>query len=54
MVWEGNEVGEEFAFHVDTCNMGLGFLITDCISFLQSLGPQGQNIRPNRLSHIYI
>ena len=48
-------VGEEFALHADICNLGSGFLATDYImSFLQSPGTQGQNMRPNRLSHIYI
>ena len=36
------------------CNLGSGFLATDYMSFLQSSGTEGQIMRPNRLSHIYI
>ena len=42
---------EEFALHEDICNLGSGLLATDSMSFLQN---QGQNMRPNRLSHVYI
>ena len=51
MVWEGKLI-EEFAMHTDICNLGSVFLATDYMSFLQNPGTQGQNIRPNRLSHI--
>ena len=51
MVWEGKLI-EEFAMHADICNLGSVFLATDYMSFLQSPGTQGQNMRPNRLSHI--
>ena len=54
MVWEGKFVGEEFALHADICNLGSGFLAADYMSFLQSPGTQSQNMRPNRLTHIYI
>ena len=37
----------------DLCNLGSGFLATDYMSFLHSPGNQGQNMRPNRLSHKY-
>ena len=35
------------------CNLGSGLLATD-YELLQSAGTKGRNIRPNRLSHIYI
>ena len=54
MVWERNSVGEEFALHEDICNLGSSFLATDSMSFLQSPGIRDQNMRLNRLSHIYI
>ena len=41
----------EFELHADICNVGRGFLATDYMSFLQSPGTEGQNLRPNRLSH---
>ena len=55
-VWFGMErsVSEESALHADICNLGSGFLVTDYKSFVQSPGTQGQNMRPNRLCHIYI
>ena len=43
--------GKEFALHADIFNLGSGLLATDCMSFLQSPGTQGQNTRPNRLIH---
>ena len=49
--WESS-VGEEFALHADICNQGSCFLATDYMSFLQSQGTQGQNMRPIRLSLI--
>ena len=53
MVWEEkNSVREKFALHADICNMDSGFLATDYMSFLQSPGIEGQNMRSNRLSHI--
>ena len=36
MVWEGRSVGEEFALHVDICNLSSCFLATDYIGLLQS------------------
>ena len=54
MAWEGKLSGEEFALHADVCNLGSGFLATNYMSFLQSPGTQGQNMGPNRVSHIYI
>ena len=42
----------EFDLHADNCNVGSGFLATDYLSFLQSQGTEGQNTRPNRLSHL--
>ena len=45
-------VGKEFALHADICNLGSGFLVADCMSFLQSSSTQGQNMRQNRVSHI--
>ena len=50
MVWEENICCEEFDLHADICNLGSGFLATDYMSFLQSPGTKGQNMRPNRLS----
>ena len=46
-VWFGREssVSEEFALHADTCNLFSGFLATDYMSFLQSPGTEGQNMR---------
>ena len=52
MVWGGRSVRGEFAFHADICNLGSGFLAVCYMSFLQSAGTQGQNMRPKRLSHI--
>ena len=52
MVWDGKLCCKEFDLHADICNVGLGFLATDYMSFLQSLGTEGQNMRPKRLSHI--
>ena len=54
MFWDGNSVGEEFALHADICNPSSGFLATDFMNFLQSPGTRGQNMRPNRHSHIYM
>ena len=54
MAWEGDLSGEEFAFLADVCNLGSGFLATNYMSFLQSTGTRGQNMGPNRLSHIYV
>ena len=42
----------EFDLHADICNVSSGFLATDYMSFLQIPGAEGQNMRPNRLSHI--
>ena len=54
MVWEReSSLGEEFVLHADICNLGSGFLATDYMSFVQSPGTQGQNMRPSRLSHTY-
>ena len=53
MVWKGNLVGEEFALYALICNLGQGFLATDYMSFLQSPITKGQNMRPNRFTHIY-
>ena len=47
-------VDEKFALYADICNLVSGFLATDYMSFLQSLGTQDRNMRPNRFSHIYI
>ena len=52
IVWDGELCCEEFDLNADICNVGSGFLVTDCISFVQSPGTQGQNMRPNRLSYI--
>ena len=52
-IWEA-KFGEEFVLHEDICNLASGFLVTGYISFLQSPCTQGQNMRPNRVSHIYI
>ena len=54
MIWEGRPCCEEFDLHADICNLGSDFLATDYMSFLQSLGTQGQNMKPNRPSHTYI
>ena len=43
----------EFDLHADICNVGSGFLATDYMSFLQSPGTEGQNMRPNRVNHIH-
>ena len=51
MVWEENSVCEEFALHADICNLSSRFLATGYMSF-QSPGTGGQNMRPNRVSHI--
>ena len=48
MVWEGKQI------YAVICNLGSGFLATDYMCFLQSPGIEGQNMRPNRLSNIYI
>ena len=48
-----SSVHEEFALHADFGNLGSGFLDTDYMSFLQSPGTQSQNMRSNRLSHVY-
>ena len=53
MVWEEKLCCEEFDLHADICNLGSGFLATNCMSFLKGPGTQGQNMRPNMLSHIY-
>ena len=50
MVWEGKLSFEELALHADICNLGSVFLATGYISFHQSPGTQGQNMRLNRLS----
>ena len=42
--WEST-VGDKFALLADICNLGSGFLATDYMSFLQSPGTQGQNMR---------
>ena len=49
-----SSAGEEFDLHADICNLGRGFLATDYIRFVQSPGTQGENMRPNRISYIYI
>ena len=41
-------------WNADICNLGRGFLVTDCMSFLQTPGTHGQNMRPKRLSNISI
>ena len=46
------KLSEKFALHADIWSLGSGFLATDFISFLQSPGTEGRNMRPNRLSHI--
>ena len=46
------KLSKKFALHADICNLSSGFLATDYISFLQSPGTEGRNMRPNRLSHI--
>ena len=53
MVWEEKICCEKFDLHADICNLGSGFLVTDYMSVLKGPGTQGQNKRPNRLSHIY-
>ena len=52
--WFGREssVSEEFALRANICNLGLGFLATDYMSFVQSPGTRGHNMRPNRFSNI--
>ena len=40
-----SSASEEFVLHADTCNLISGFLATDCMSFLQSPGTEGQNMR---------
>ena len=52
MFWKGRSVCEEFALHVDICNLGSCFLVTDSIGFLQSPGARGHNVRPTWLSYI--
>ena len=49
-VWFGREcsVCEEVVLHADTCNLGSGFLATDYMSFHQSPGTQGLNMRPKQ------
>ena len=44
-------MSEKFALHTDICNLGSASLSTDYMSFLQSPGTEGQNMRPNILSH---
>ena len=55
-VWFGREssFGEEFTLHADICNLSRGFLATDYMSFLQSPGTQGQNMKPNRLINVEV
>ena len=50
MVWEGKPSWVGICLACRFCDLGSGFLATDYMSFLQSPGTQGQNIRPNRLS----
>ena len=50
MVWE--LFCEEFELHADICNMGSGFMATEYTSIHQIPGTEGQNKRPNWLSHI--
>ena len=52
LVWDGKLCCEEFDLHA--YYVGSGFLATDNMSFLRKPGTKGQNMRPNRLSHIYI
>ena len=47
-----SSVGEVFALHADICNLGSGFLVTDCMSFLQSPDAQGKNMRPGLVIYI--
>ena len=54
MVGEERLNGEEFPLYADICNLGSGFLATAYMSFLQSPGTRGQNMRPNSHSHIYV
>ena len=54
MVWDGKLYCEESDLHADNSNVGSGFLATDYMSCFQSPGTEGQNMRPNRLSHIEI
>ena len=54
MFWEASSVGEEFALHADICNLGQASWQMNIINFLQSPGTEGQNMRPNRLSHIHV
>ena len=42
-------VGEEFDYNADICNLDWGFQATDYMSFLQSPGTQGQNMRQKSL-----
>ena len=53
MAWEKKICFEEFDLHADICNLGSGFRATDYMSFLKGPGTRGQNMRPNRLGHIY-
>ena len=43
-VWFG--ICEEFDLHADICNVGPGFMATDYMSFLESPGTEGENMRP--------
>ena len=52
MVWE-EKLREKLALCAGICNLGSGFLATDYMNVLQSPGTECQNMRPNRLSHIY-
>ena len=53
MVRRESSVGQEFALHADICNLVSGFMATDYMSFHHCPGTQGQNMRTNRLCHIY-
>ena len=55
MVWEEKQLVRNLPCMQIICNLGSGFLATDYMSFLQSPGTQeDQNVRPNKLSNIYI
>ena len=45
MVWKEKH-SYTFALHADICNLGSGLIATEYMSFLQSLGTEGQNLSP--------
>ena len=54
MVGDGKHCCEEFDLHADICNVGLGFLATDYMSYLQSSGTEGQTCVQTGLVNIHV